>query len=96
MHDEISEQKSSKMNIFQLSSQLKHTAKSIPKLKIQKSVRSCNGRYCTVFSQAIAMTATFSDEMIFEGAQVISNEAHAKQKTMTSAYTKALPCGHQT
>lgn len=85
MHNEIGEQKASKMNIFQLSSQLKHTAKAIPKLKIKKYNwwnESLHGvaraGVATVFPQAIAMAATFSDEMIFEVAQVIATEARAK------------------
>lgn len=85
MHDEFGEKLASKMNLFQLTSQLKHSAKAIPKLKVKKYNwwnESLHGvaraGVATVFPQAIAMASTFSDEMMFQVAQIIATEARAK------------------
>ena len=74
-----------KMSVLQLASQLKHDAKAIPKLKIKKYNwwnESLHGvaraGIATVFPQAIAMAATFSEDLIFHTAEIISTEARAK------------------
>lgn len=84
-HKALGRELASQMSVSQLVSQLKHSAKAIPKLKIQKYNwwnESLHGvaraGIATVFPQAIAMAATFSDEMVFRTAEIISTEARAK------------------
>lgn len=84
-HKAFGRELANKMSVSQLVSQLKHSAKAIPKLKIQKYNwwnESLHGvaraGIATVFPQAIAMAATFSDEMVFRTAEIISTEARAK------------------
>lgn len=74
-----------KMSVSQLVSQLKHSAKAIPKLQIKaynwwnESLHGvARAGIATVFPQAIAMAATFSEELVFHTAEIISTEARAK------------------
>lgn len=84
-HEAYGRELADRMNLFQLASQLKHSAKAIPKLHIQKYNwwnESLHGvaraGIATVFPQAIAMAATFSEELLFHTAEIISTEARAK------------------
>ncbi len=84
-HEAFGRDLADQMNLFQLASQLKHSAKAIPKLHIQKYNwwnESLHGvaraGIATVFPQAIAMAATFSEEVVFHTAEIISTEARAK------------------
>lgn len=84
-HEEVGRELADQMSVRQLASQLKHKAKAIPKLKIKKYNwwnESLHGvaraGIATVFPQAIAMAATFSEDLIFHTAEIISTEARAK------------------
>lgn len=84
-HNEAGKKLANQMSIFDLCSQLHHSAKAIPKLGIKKYNwwnESLHGvaraGIATVFPQAIAMASTFDEDMIFNVASIISNEARAK------------------
>ncbi|MEG2396679.1 MAG: glycoside hydrolase family 3 C-terminal domain-containing protein, partial [Oscillospiraceae bacterium] len=85
LHDNKGKELAKQMSMLQLSSQLRHTAKALPKLSIKKYNwwnESLHGvaraGVATVFPQAIAMASTFDENIIFNVASIISNEARAK------------------
>lgn len=85
LHREKGEQTAAKLTTVQAASQLLHTSRALPKYGIKKYNwwnESLHGvaraGIATVFPQAIAMAATFSDAILFRVAQMISTEARAK------------------
>lgn len=74
-----------KMTLSEKVSQLRHHSKALKKYNIPEYNwwNEClhgvaRAGIATVFPQAIAMAATFSDEILFKVAQIISTEARAK------------------
>lgn len=85
LHYQYGKRLASKMTIRELSSQLKHTSKAIPKLGIKKYNwwnEALHGvaraGYATVFPQSICMASTFDAELIKSVASIIGIEARAK------------------
>ena len=85
IHKAIGENIASKLTVSELSSQLKHKSKAIKKYGIKEYNwwnESLHGvaraGVATVFPQAIAMAATFDEDLVYKIASVISNEARAK------------------
>lgn len=73
------------MSIIELISQLMHCSKGISRLGIRpynwwnESLHGvARAGTATVFPQAICMAATFSEDIIFKAAEIISSEARAK------------------
>ncbi len=84
-HDKTALDLASQMSIVELCSQLRHSSKAINRLGI-KSYNWWNeslhgvarAGVATVFPQAIAMAATFDENIIYNVASIISTEARAK------------------
>lgn len=81
----LAEQLVDKMTVEEMASQLIYTASAIDRLNIKEYNWWNEGLHgvaragvATVFPQAIAMAATFDDELVQEVADVISTEARAK------------------
>ena len=75
----------SKMSLTEKISQLRHHSKALPKhgIKEYNWWNEClhgvaRAGLATVFPQAIAMAATFSDDVLYKVADIISTEARAK------------------
>lgn len=84
-HDLIGKKLSKEMSVLELCSQVRHSSRPIKRLGIKKYNwwnESLHGvaraGIATVFPQAIAMASTFDENIIFNVASVISNEARAK------------------
>ncbi len=84
-HDLLGKKLSREMNVLELCSQVRHSARQIKRLGIKKYNwwnESLHGvaraGIATVFPQAIAMASTFDENIVFKVASIISNEARAK------------------
>lgn len=84
-HNLFGKKLSNQMSVLELSSQVRHSSRPIPRLGIKKYNwwnESLHGvaraGIATVFPQAIAMASTFDENIIFNVASIISNEARAK------------------
>lgn len=85
IHESRAKELVQKMTLSEKVSQLRHHSKALKKYNIPEYNwwNEClhgvaRAGIATVFPQAIAMAATFSDEILFKVAQIISTEARAK------------------
>lgn len=85
MHEKRGEELASQMTVPELISQLMHKAEGIPRLGIRpynwwnEALHGvARAGTATVFPQAICMAASFSEQLLFHIAEIISDEARAK------------------
>lgn len=84
-HKKKAEEIVSQMNVYETISQLKHNSRGVKRLGVlpYNWWNEClhgvaRAGTATVFPQAICMAAAFSEELMYESAKIISNEARAK------------------
>lgn len=85
LHTQKGKELTKQMTVRELTSQLKHESKPVKRLGIlpYNWWNEClhgvaRAGVATVFPQAICMASTFSDEILYNTAQIISTEARAK------------------